>query len=243
MISGLDDYLAGLATAMELPVDRFDVAGTSITATDDRRGQRIVSHYRVCEHSVLWCDPEVSDVLAEHGSPSRALEFGEFSEVMAGLGAEVLGHGYEHLLPERWAPSDRPETVRMFDCADAATVRLVAELLDDCAEDDREGADFELDALDPYLAGWVERDRLLALCGGREWAPRPGHFDLGVIVRPAARRRGLGTAVVSAVTSSIVDDGGRPLYRCNADNEGSWRLCRSVGYRPVIELEAFQLPG
>ena len=122
---------------------------------------------------------------------------------------------------------------------DPATIELVARLLGECSADDNDDAEFDLDALDPFLVGWRDGDRLLGLAGGRPWSPRPGLHDLGVIVHPAARRRGVGAAVVAAVSADLIAAGERPVYRCNEENTGSRRLCRSVGYEPIVELEAF----
>ena len=55
----------------------------------------------------------------------------------------------------------------------------------------------------------------------------------------ADRRRGVGAAVVAAVSADLIAAGERPVYRCNEENTGSRRLCRSVGYEPIVELEAF----
>jgi len=237
------EYLDSLARVMGLDAALFDEPGTTVRPSDDRLGERLVSHYRVGQHSVLLCDPDVADELHEHGGAATALEFDAFRSWAIEHDAVRLGTGYEHLLPDGWEAPPRPGAVVSLDGSATVTIDLVADLLDACSDDDRDGAEFDLGALDPSLCGWDDEGALLALAGGRPWDRRPGFHDIGVIVRPDVRRRGLGAAVVAAASADIVAAGNRPLYRCEADNAGSWLLCRSVGFELVVELEAFRWLG
>lgn len=237
------DYLASLAEAMGVDATRFGDAGTTILPSDDRLGERLVTRYRIGRHSVLVCDPDVADQLGEHHAGAGALELDTFRAWALEHGAVRLGAGYEHLLPDDWVAPPRPGAVLSLDGAATVTIDLAADLLDACSDDDRDNAEFDVGALDPFLCGWDDDGALRALAGGRPWDRRPGYHDIGVIVRPDARRSGVGAAVVAAVSADIVAAGCRPLYRCAADNVGSRRLCRSVGFEPVVELEAFRLPA
>ena len=58
-------YLQGLASAMGLPADRFGVGGVTVVPGLDRRGERLVSHYRVGTHSVVWIDPDLTGALPD----------------------------------------------------------------------------------------------------------------------------------------------------------------------------------
>lgn len=238
----LDHYRSSLASAMGLDAARFQTPGVTVVADDDRRGRRLVSHYRIGEHSVVWIDPEVVEpVVSLHGR-SASMSFDEFRTWALERRAERLGSGYEHILPE---PLDAPpgtNEVRRLVGGDGDVVDSARTLFESCPADDVEEADFELDALDEYLTGWFDEGRLIALAGGRLFAQRPGYFDLGVLVHPDARRTGRGRQVVAAAASAILADGRHPLYRCEVQHEGSWRLCRGLGFVPVLELEAFRWP-
>ena len=238
----LTHHRTSLATAMQLDATRFDAAGVTVVGGDDRRGTRLVSHYRVGEHSVLWADPDVAGSVISWDGSAHAVSFADFGAWALDRGAVRLGAAYEHVLVDVLAgPTTAPEVFGL-DGGDDAVVGLARGLFDSCSDADREQADFEPDALDEHLAGWIEGDRLCALAGGRRWEPRPGFFDLGVLVHPDERRRGCGRQAIAAVVSAIVADGGRPLYRCGVEHEASWRLCRSLGFVPVLELEAFRWP-
>lgn len=235
-------YRASIAAAMAIGPERFDTSGTTVCPADDRRESNVVSHYRIGLHSVLWCDPALGARVGRFDGADHGMTLADFDGWATADGAELLGSGFDHALPDDWSEPPRPPAAERLDTTDPSAVERIRALLDACTADERDDADFDVDALDPFLVGWRDRDRVLALAGGRPWPPRPGHHDIGVIVHPEARGRGLGAAVVAALTSDIVDAGETPLYRCNQDNVGSWSLCRSVGYRSVAELTAHRWP-
>ena len=109
-----------------------------------------------------------------------------------------------------------------------------------------EGFDMALgrdsDDLRPNLFAAVARrdGEIVGMAGaGRE---REGLFQLGVEVLPDWRRRGVGRAVVAAVTRSVLDAGAVPFYTTWAANLGSRNTCLGLGYRPAW-CEAYALDG
>lgn len=231
---------------MELTPDRFDVDGVAVVAGEDRRGERLVSHYRVGRRSVLWVDPELAAEVAEVAEVDGrrlAMSFDEFRAVATDRGAEVLGHGLEHLLPGAFEYPTTESGVEVLDGTDPGVVELVGELLAECSDGDRDEADFDVAALDRFLVGWVAPDgRLLALAGGRDFDARPGFVDVGVLVHPDARGAGKGSAVIAGVVAEVLAAGEIPLYRCGDHNLASRRLCSGLGFEVVLELEAYRWP-
>ena len=67
-----------------------------------------------------------------------------------------------------------------------------------------------------------------------------GLFELGVQVRPAWQGRGIGRAVVGAVSRVVLEAGAAPVYTTWAANLGSRNLCLGLGYRPAW-YEAYAL--
>lgn len=65
---------------------------------------------------------------------------------------------------------------------------------------------------------------------GTNWES-PYFGELGVVTDEAYRRRGLGKAVVSACTESLLSKGIAPLYMADENNLPSRRLCEALGYR------------
>lgn len=49
--------------------------------------------------------------------------------------------------------------------------------------------------------------------------------------------------MVLAVTADLLAANERPLYRCDAENEGSWRLCESIGYTRAVEYAIIRWPS
>lgn len=231
-------YRAAIAEVLDVDAGLFDRAGTSVLADPARAGSGLASHYRLGAHAVIWTEPALGDELAPLDGRPDPIGADEFRAWCETAGAHWVGNGYDHVLADRFVPPDRPGAVVVLDRSSPAAIELVADLLDECSEDDRDEAEFELDALDEVLVGWLEDDRLLALAGGRVWSARPGFRDIGVLVHPSHRRRGLGRAVVEQVTTEIVLGGHRPLYRCSAENPGSARLCRSIGFEVVCHIGA-----
>jgi GNAT superfamily N-acetyltransferase len=238
-----EGYLATVASVVGLDPSIADRPGTTVAATEGRRGERLVSHYHLGRHSVLWCDPDVVANLLELDGRDTSLEFAEFERWAMERGVTRLGGGLDHVLPAGYRPPDRAGAIAVLDGASPITIDLVADLLDRCPEDDGEDADFDLEALDPYLVGWMDDDGLRALAGARPWDDRPGYHDIGVLVHPGSRRHGLGAQVVAALTTELLMRGEQPLYRCSTDNVGSAQLCRRVGFELAIELVAYRWPS
>jgi GNAT superfamily N-acetyltransferase len=233
-------YRHSVATVLGLDPEIFEVPGTTVRSTDERRGTRLVSHYRVGAHSVLWCDPSVVGHAHDLARSSRPIESAELALWGDLVGAARVGSGFDHVVPLGTRLPRTAGAVAVLDPLHA--LDLVGELLASCSDDDRDEAEFDLEDLDPFLAGWIDDDRLLGLAGAREWTARPGFLDIGVIARPAVRGGGVGRAVVAEVASQAQLHGYSPLYRCNADNEASWRLCRGLGFEVAATIEAYEVP-
>ena len=236
----LDRYRSGLAAHFGVSVGLFGTLGSVVVPAPSRSGSGRVSHHHIGRHSLIWTDPELEPELADWHRRRTPIAFDELRTAAQAARAELLGHGLEHVLSATYQPGEWAPEVTVLDGASPAGISIVRTLLDACSEEDLDEAEFEIDALDPYLVGWNEGGRLLALAGGRPEDFRPECMDLGVLVHPEARRGGRGRAVVAAAADLVLDAGHVPLYRCGSSNVGSQRLCRAVGFELVMELDAFQ---
>jgi RimJ/RimL family protein N-acetyltransferase len=88
--------------------------------------------------------------------------------------------------------------------------------------------------------GIVERDRLLAIASLVDEGDHAA--DIGVLVDPAERRRGLGLAVVRDIAQRAAASGRLVQYRCNRENEASARLARASGFALWGVLTVASLP-
>src|SRR5262249_26329352 len=92
--------------------------------------------------------------------------------------------------------------------------------------DATEEADVEVDH--PLAVGIVEDGDLLAI--GSLLDEESNTVDVGVLVDPAQRRKGLGAAVVRDLAARATSAGQLVQYRCNLENEVSARLARACGF-------------
>jgi predicted GNAT family acetyltransferase len=58
----------------------------------------------------------------------------------------------------------------------------------------------------------------------------PGFAEIYVYTEPQARNRGWGSHVVSCITTRLLNDGIRPVYLAEHNNEASRNLIESLGY-------------
>ncbi len=62
----------------------------------------------------------------------------------------------------------------------------------------------------------------------------PTSASIGVYVREDLRRLGLGRSVASALGTHLVEIGATPIWVSHLSNEGSRRLAKSLGLRPIM---------
>src|SRR5262249_13419702 len=122
------------------------------------------------------------------------------------------------------APAGDPDPrTRVLGVADRP---LLDELQQAAGDEATEEADVDVEH--PLAVGIVEDGGLLAIASLLDEGETA--VDVGVLVAPAARGRGLGAAVVADVTRRAVQSGRLVQYRCNPENEPSARIARSCGF-------------
>lgn len=126
--------------------------------------------------------------------------------------------GLLHYLAGPPAPDGR---VRRLGADDAPLLAALQEAAGPAAT-----AEAEVDVGDPVAAGIVQDGRLLAVASLLD----AGHdtLDVGVLVHPQARGRGLGRAVVADVAARAA--GRLVQYRCSDENVASRRVARACGF-------------
>jgi GNAT superfamily N-acetyltransferase len=73
--------------------------------------------------------------------------------------------------------------------------------------------------------------------------PEQSYVDVGMVVAPDHRRRGIGAQIVAHVTSVCVDAGWRPVCGCDAENVASRRTLERAGFRTAHSLLELTYPG
>lgn len=75
----------------------------------------------------------------------------------------------------------------------------------------------------------IESQGLVVAMSGTNWRS-PTFAEIFVYVHPKGRGRGWGKSVVSACTTALQDEGLRPLYMVEEDNEASIQIAKGLGY-------------
>lgn len=243
MIRVLDAYTNSLAHAMSVDPAMFDVVGTTIVTSPNRSGRPLVSQYNIANHTVLWTGPDSVDRIKVLESASTSLAHEEFLEWATGTGASSHGIGHDHVLDAAAPPPVVDPSLEYLNGTLPETIDRVRQLISTASAAELDAADFELDALDPILTGWNAGQQLVALGGARPWEDRPGFQDIGVLVSPSHRKKGLGRQVVAGVVAGVLRKNGKPLYRCAVDNQGSKRLAMGLGFRVACSIQVVEWPA
>jgi len=152
----------------------------------------------------------------------------------ADVAAHPRGIGLLHY--RATAPNgDQDPRIGVLSGADRA---LLDALQEAAGADATEEADVDVEHT--LAVGIVEDNRLVAIASLLDEVETA--VDVGVLVDPVARRRGLGAAVVADVTRRAVSSGRLVQYRCNDENEASAALARSCGFALWGVLTVASLP-
>jgi predicted GNAT family acetyltransferase len=134
------------------------------------------------------------------------------------------------------APGGDPDPrIRVLGGADRALLDALQEV---AGADASEEADVDVEH--PLAVGIVEDGRLVAIASLLDEVDTA--VDVGVLVDPALRGRGLGAAVVADVTRRATSSGRLVQYRCNEENDASAGLARSCGFALWGVLTVAPLP-
>ena len=140
----------------------------------------------------------------------------------ADVAARAHGVGLLHYLAAPPA-GDRDPRVRVLGAADCALLDALQRAAGAAASEEA-----EVDVEHLLAVGIVEEGRLLAIASLLDQSEDA--VDVGVLVDPAARRRGLGAAVVCDIAERAAMSGRLLQYRCNRENESSALLARTCGF-------------
>lgn len=122
------------------------------------------------------------------------------------------------------APSGDPDRrVRVLGASDRPLLLALQEAAGAAASEEA-----EVDVEHPLAVGIVEGGRLLAIAS--LLTEGDDAVDVGVLVDPAERRRGLGAAVVGDIAERAARVDQLVQYRCNLGNQASARLARACGF-------------
>lgn len=141
-----------------------------------------------------------------------------------------------------------PKDFVCFDAAGGFTTRqLDAEndkpdllnLYEACTAADLDAAEVSLDEPDPVIYGIFDGTQLAAYAGHRYW--EAAIADIGVLIHPGYRGRGLGKAVVSALCQWCIRNDIVPMYRVFTHHAHSRRIPEALGFKDLVRIETLKV--
>jgi GNAT superfamily N-acetyltransferase len=141
-----------------------------------------------------------------------------------------------------------PKDFKCFNVGDGFTTRrLDAEsdnpyllnFYETCTEADLDEAEISIDEPDPVIYGMFDGGQLVAYASHRYWDDFIA--DIGVLIHPSYRGRGLGKAVVSALCEWCIENDVVPMYRVFTDHTHSRRIPEALGFKEMVVIETLKL--
>lgn len=111
---------------------------------------------------------------------------------------------------------------------------LLMGLVEACTPEDLDEADIIIEEPDPVIIGIFAGSQLAAYASHRYWDDVIA--DIGVLIHPDYRSRGLGKAVVSALCTWCFENEIVPMYRVFSYHTQSLRLAESLGFKDLVVI-------
>lgn len=131
-------------------------------------------------------------------------------------------------------------SLKKVDPADHKTLQV---FLDSCSEEDIDDALIDLEDPDEEIRLVYFNEVPIGYAGYRPWGDDLG--DVGILIQPEHRMKGLGLAAVAAATEACISRGRTPFYRSTEDNKGSQKIAENLGYTYLwrtYEINCFKKP-
>jgi len=100
-------------------------------------------------------------------------------------------------------------------------------------------ADIYIDKPDPVIYGIFAKRQLVAYASHRYWDEIIA--DMGVLVHPHYRSRGLGKMVVSVLCEWCMKNGVVPMYRVFNDHAHSFRIPQVLGFKEMVVIDTLKI--
>lgn len=231
-----DAILAHWAARAGIPVEAFSHAGISIISWNARK-QRVLI-YRTDSDAVILAPEPLADCLrgwlSERPTGTEA-RTEELTQAQPSLGLRFLWRDLISYLPETCPlPAPPSEVCRLR----GEHTDLLRTLHDVCSEEDCKLGEVEIDH--PVVLGYVEQGRLL---GAASYIFDPLHpiADIGVLVRPEARLRGIARILVAALCAPEYAEGRVIQYTTQGKNVASQLVAKRIGFRLCLQEEGLEI--
>lgn len=226
--------------------ENFIQPGTLVIKEDELAGTGNVYIYHIDKMSIVRIGPSLAKQVGLPDGYDRepvSLTVNGFQSLVGKeYGIEVESTLLDcYLDPNDFKPSTANgvfTTRRLYPENDSAYLRS---LYDACTEEDLDEAEIYVDDPDPVIYGMFAEEQLVAYASHRYWDEIIA--DIGVLIHPNYRSRGLGKAVVSALCNWCIQNDVVPMYRVFSDHQHSLRIPQALGFKEMVVIETLKLTG
>lgn len=240
---------AVLAADFSCDEGAFDADGVLVTEAHERPGRRHmpldqIRFATLGRGAVVTCPPE--HLPWARTAVTQLDARGVFSpHVIARLVAYAGSFGWDLFGPTvRWAcssdtlrPAAQPAGIEIALVEGAAIAQLYR------YEGFRNALGYRLDALQPDVLAAVATAGAEVVGVAGASADAGTLWQIGIDVAPAHQGRGLGRALVRAVTARVIERGRVPFYAAALGNIRSWAVAAALGYWPAWTEMNTRTPG
>lgn len=219
------------------PIDFFNRPGTFIRVRESQAGKNRVYLNRYEDWSFLTVAPEDENVFRDAVDPSRPAVPGAFPPTRRAAGLHERFHCL--LLPPEAHPRWEPASGYQLKEHDPADHPLLESFLERCTPEEIDDADIDLDDPDDAIVLGMKGDEPIAYSGYRILEKHLG--DLGILVLPGHRRKGLALATLSRSIEICRKRNYIPLYRHWDGNRNSAAVAARLGFRRTYCVEVYDL--
>jgi len=224
--------------------DDFDHPGTLMIRDDELNGTGKFYLYHIDKMSVARIDPSLSKQMGlpdGHDCASVSLSANGFKS----LAREDYRVDVENTLLDYFLDS---RDFVFFSARGNFTARQLNPEIDNahllslynvCTEDELDAAAIYVDEPDPVIYGLFDEEKLVAYASHRYWDEVIA--DIGVLIHPGYRGRGLGKAVVSALCEWCISNDIVPMYRVFTGNIHSCRIPAALGFKQLVVIDTLKV--
>jgi len=218
---------------LELPLTREKI---QIFSKNNYEEYRELRHYRLKEQSVLIVPPSLIEkaIHAIRKSNYNRVDLLEYLKKSLDLSNHRFTDetAFLFLDPKNYSSASLDSTYEISEIED--TMIDVFEIFaNECSQEDLDEGLVSLD--DSLVFGCFHKDKLVGVTS--YWFLTDHLADIGVIVHPDYRKKGIGKALVSRLTQWGMNHGKLNMYRHDRNNKISGQLALALGFEEYIELK------
>ena len=236
-IKSLNELLLDeLTLLLELPLTREKI---QVFSKNDYEENKELRHYNLTEQSILIVPPGLmNDVIhavknenfdqekpLEYLKDSLALKDHSFTDETVYLFLDPKDYSLAPLTSD-YEVSELEDT--MMDTFETFTKA--------CSQEDLDEGLVSLE--DSFVLGCFHKKKLIAVAS--YWFLTDHLADIGVVVHPDYRKKGIGRGIVSRLSQWGIKQGKINMYRHDRKNQKSRRLALSLGFEEYITLEVLK---